>query len=125
MSWNILVVDDDRGMRFLMRISLERKGFQVTEAPDGRAAVDQVLDLQPDLILMDVMMPHMDGLTACQIIRNIEGVAHIPIIMMSALTTGRDIQKGLDAGANLYLTKPVSPLTLVETVNQVLEDLHH
>ena len=125
MSWNILVVDDDRGMRFLLRISLERKGFQVSEAPDGQAAVDQVLVLQPDLILMDVMMPHMDGLTACQTIRNIEGVAHIPIIMMSALTTGRDIQKGLDAGANLYLTKPVSPLTLVETVNQVLEGLHH
>ncbi|MAT96863.1 MAG: two-component system response regulator [Anaerolineaceae bacterium] len=125
MSWKILVVDDDRGMRLLLRVSLERKGFQVTEAPDGRAAVDQVLVSPPDLVLMDVMMPRMDGLTACRIIRNTESVAYIPIIMLSALTADEDKQKGLDAGANLYLTKPVSPLTLVETVDQVLEDSNH
>lgn len=125
MSWEILVVDDDRGMRLLLRVSLERKGFQVTQAPDGQAAVDQVLVSPPDLILMDVMMPRMDGLTACRIIRNTERVAHIPIIILSALTTSEDKQKGLDVGVNLYLTKPVSPLTLVETVNQVLVDVNH
>ncbi|MBK8903094.1 MAG: response regulator [Anaerolineaceae bacterium] len=125
MTWKILAVDDDRGMRFLLRVALERKGFQVTEAPDGQAAVDQVLATLPDLVLMDVMMPRMDGFTACQIIRNTESTAHIPIIMLSALTAGEDKQKGLDAGANLYLTKPVSPLTLVETVSQVLEDANH
>ena len=123
MGRNILVVDDDRGLRLLLRVALERKGFRVTEAPDGQAAVDQVLVLSPDLILMDVMMPRMDGLTACQVIRNTESVEDIPIIMLSALTADEDIQKGLDAGANLYLTKPVSPITLVETLNQVLEDL--
>ena len=125
MTWKILAVDDDRGMRLLLRVALERKGFQVTEAPDGQAAVDQVLASPPDLVLMDVMMPQMDGLTACRIIRNTESIAHIPIIMLSALTAGEDKQKGLDAGANLYLTKPVSPLTLVETVSQVLEDADH
>jgi DNA-binding response OmpR family regulator len=124
MSRKILVVDDDRGMRLLLRVALERKGFQVTEAPDGQAAVDQVLALPPDLILMDVMMPQMDGLTACRVIRNTERAAHIPIIMLSALTSDEDKQKGLDAGAILYLTKPVSPLTLVETVNQILEDVN-
>lgn len=124
MSWEILVVDDDRGMRFLLRVALERKGFRVTEAPDGQVAVDKVFASPPDLVLMDVMMPQMDGLTACQIIRNTESVANIPIVMLSALTSAEDKQKGLNAGANLYLTKPVSPLTLVEIVNQVLEDIN-
>lgn len=124
MTWKILAVDDDKGMRILLRATLERKGFQVVEASNGEAAVEQVFASPPDLILMDVMMPRMDGFTACQIIRNTESTAHIPVILLSALSSGQHKDKGLESGANLYLTKPVPPSILVETVNGVLRDTY-
>lgn len=124
MTWKILTVDDDKGMRALLRATLERKGFQVAEASDGEAAVKQVLASPPDLILMDVMMPRMDGFTACQIIRSTKSTAHIPVILLSALSSGQHKAKGLEAGANLYLTKPVPPSILVETVNGILRDAY-
>lgn len=124
MTWKILTVDDDKGMRILLRATLERKGFQVVEASDGEAAVEQVFTSPPDLILMDVMMPRMDGFTACQIIRSTESTAHIPVILLSALSSGQHKAKGLEAGANLYLTKPVPPSILVETVNGILRDAY-
>jgi DNA-binding response OmpR family regulator len=122
MAWKILAVDDDKGMRILLRAALERKGFQVVEASDGEAAVKQAFTSPPDLILMDVMMPKMDGFTACQIIRNTESTAHIPIILLSALSSGQHKEKGLESGANLYLTKPVPSAILVETVIGILRD---
>lgn len=122
MTWKILAVDDDQEMRYLLRATLERKGFQVTEASDGKIAVEQVLASPPDLILLDVMMPRMDGFTACQIIRDTESTAHIPIIMLSALSSGQHKEKGLACGANLYLTKPVPPSLLLETINGILKD---
>ena len=124
MTWKILAVDDDRGMRILLRATLERKGFQVVEAADGEAAVAQVLATPPDLILMDVMMPRMDGFTACQIIRGNESTAHIPVILLSAMNSDQHKVKGLESGASLYLTKPVPPSVLVETVNGVLQDAY-
>jgi len=124
MSWKILAVDDDKGMRILLRATLERKGFQVVEASDGEAALEQVLTSPPDLILMDVMMPRMDGVTACQIIRNTDSTSHIPIILLSALSSSQHKEKGLESGANLYLTKPVPPSILIETVNGILRDAH-
>jgi CheY-like chemotaxis protein len=124
MTWKILAVDDDKGMRILLRATLERKGFQVVEASDGEAAVEQVFASPPDLILMDVMMPRMDGFTACQIIRSTESTAHIPIILLSAMISSEYKEKGLQSGANLYLTKPVPPSILVETVNGVLQDAY-
>lgn len=124
MTWTILAVDDDKGMRFLLRATLERKGFQVVEAPDGKAAVEQVFASPPDLILMDVMMPRMDGFTACQIIRSAESSAHIPVILLSALSSVQHKKKGLESGANLYLTKPVLPSVLLETVNGILQDTY-
>jgi DNA-binding response OmpR family regulator len=124
MTWKILTVDDDKGMRTLLRATLERKGFQVVEASDGEAAVEQVFNSPPDLILMDVMMPRMDGFTACQIIRSTKSTAHIPVILLSALSSGQHKARGLEAGANLYLTKPVPPSILVETVNGILRDAY-
>jgi DNA-binding response OmpR family regulator len=122
MSRKILAVDDDKGMRILLRATLERKGFQVEEASDGEAAVEQAFSSLPDLILMDVMMPRMDGFTACQIIRNSASTAHIPVILLSALSSGQHKEKGLESGANLYLTKPIPPSMLIETVNGILQD---
>ena len=122
MTWKILAVDDDKGMRTLLRVTLERNGFQVAEAPDGEAAVEQVLASPPDLILMDVMMPRMDGFTACQIIHGTANTAHIPIILLSAMISDEHKEKGLASGANLYLTKPVSPSVLLETVNEILQE---
>ena len=122
MAWKILAVDDDKGMRILLRATLERKGFQVVEASNGEAAVEQVFASPPDL--MDVMMPRMDGFTACQIIRNTKSTAHIPVILLSALSSGQHKDKGLESGANLYLTKPVPPSILVETVKGVLRDTY-
>ncbi len=122
MTWKILTVDDDKGMRMLLRATLERKGFQVVEASDGEAAVEQAVESPPDLILMDVMMPRMDGFTACQIIRKNENTSHIPVILLSALSSGQYKERGLQSGASLYLMKPVPPSILVETVNGILRE---
>lgn len=125
MSWRILTVDDDRAMRHLLRVAFQAKGFEVSEAPDGKAAVEHALDSRPHLILMDVMMPRMDGFTACQLLRRTDSTAHIPIILLSALTSAEDKKKGLESGANLYLTKPMARSALIQTVFEILKDSHN
>lgn len=125
MSHEILIVDDDKELRFLLRAILSKKGFKVTEAADGKAAVDHTMASPPDLILMDIMMPIMDGITACQIIRNKESSAHIPIILLSALSIDKQKEKGAGSGANFYLTKPVPSSVLIETIDQALTGADH
>lgn len=120
MSQEILIVDDDRELRFLVRMILTRKGFEVTEASDGKDAVDRVMTSPPDLILMDIMMPVMDGIAACQIIRSTKSTANIPIILLSALSAAKQKELGAGGKADFYLTKPVHHSILIETINQAL-----
>ena len=117
---SVLIVDDEPMARTLLRLMLVRAGFHVAEAEDGFDAIDKVRKSQPDVVLLDVMMPGMDGFTVCETLRNEPATAGIPIIMLSAKTDLDSINKGLRAGATVYLTKPISPEELTQHVKEAL-----
>ena len=120
MSQSVLIVDDEPMARTLLRLMLVRAGFEVTEAENGFDALEKVEGNVPDLILLDVMMPGMDGFTVCQTVRARGETAELPIIMLSAKTDIDSINKGLLAGATKYLTKPISPEELTRQVKDAL-----
>src|SRR5256885_4835132 len=117
MSRKILVVDDDRKTVDLLRLYLEKDGYQVLTAHDGRQALDLTRQRRPDLIVLDLMLPNVDGLDVCRILR---AESKVPIIMLTARTTEDDKLLGLDLGADDYVTKPFSPRELVARVRTVL-----
>jgi DNA-binding response OmpR family regulator len=99
----VLLIDDDPGLLTLLRLGLERDGFAVHTAPNGKEGIRAAYEHHPDVIILDIMMDGMDGWTTCQRLRQ---VCDTPIIMLTALTSGSDIVKGLSLGADDYLTKP-------------------
>ena len=113
----ILVVDDEERMVRFIRLNLEQDGFRVTEAYRGSQAVDKLRSALPDLVLLDVMMPDMDGFEVLRIIREISS---IPVIMLTAKGEEDDRVRGLELGADDYVTKPFSPRELVSRVRAVL-----
>jgi DNA-binding response OmpR family regulator len=117
MPLTALVVDDDPKTVALIALYLEREGFQVLSAYDGRRALDLARQQRPDLILLDLMLPHIDGLDITRIIR---GESRVPLIMLTARTTEHDKLLGLDLGADDYVTKPFSPRELMARVRAVL-----
>lgn len=100
---------------------LVRAGFNVFEAEDGFDALEKVRKNQPDVILLDVMMPGMDGFAVCEALRGEASTAALPVIMLSAKTDLESMNKGLRVGATKYLTKPISPEELTKQVREVLE----
>ena len=117
MNRKILVVDDDPKTVDLLRLYLERDGYQVLVAYDGRQALDLARRRRPDLLLLDLMLPAVDGLDVCRILR---AESRTPIIMLTARTTEDDKLLGLDLGADDYITKPFSPREVVARVRVVL-----
>ena len=103
----ILVVDEDPSIRDVLVQKLEALGYRTAEARNGREALDHVARTPPDLILLDVMMPVMDGFQACHILKDDEDTRLIPIIIMTALHAVEDRIKGAEVGADDFLTKPV------------------
>lgn len=120
MSQSVLVVDDEPTARSMLRLILVRAGFEVLEAKDGYEALEQVKRDIPDLMLLDIMMPGMDGFTVCETLREQERTADLPIIMLSARADPESINTGLRVGATKYLTKPVTPDELTRHVREVL-----
>jgi len=116
----ILVCDDDANIRNIMDFSLEAEGFQVVEAPDGDAALRLAVTEQPDLVLLDVMMPGNDGLTVCRHLKENPATKHIPVLLLTARSSKADREAGLAAGADDYITKPFSPQRLVDKVTELL-----
>lgn len=121
LTQSVLIVDDEPMARTLLRLMLVRAGFNVSEAEDGFDALEKVQSSQPDIILLDVMMPGMDGFSVCEELRQREETSNLPIIMLSAKTDLDSINKGLRVGATKYLTKPISPEDLTRHVNDVLD----
>jgi len=113
----ILVAEDDPKQAELIRRYLEREGHQAVVVHDGRAAIDEARRRTPDLLVLDVMMPKVDGLDVCRVLR---ADGNIPIIMLTARATQDDLLLGLDLGADDYLTKPYNPRELVARVRTVL-----
>ncbi len=116
-KFRILVVDDERRMVGFIRLNLEQDGFEVIEAFNGSEALNRLRDSLPDLILLDVMMPDIDGFDVLRMMREI---SQVPIIMLTAKGEEDDKVKGLELGADDYVTKPFSPRELVSRVKAVL-----
>jgi two-component system KDP operon response regulator KdpE len=114
---HILVVDDEERMVRFIRLNLEHDGFQVSEAYNGNQALDRMRTKLPDLILLDVMLPDIDGFEVLQTIREI---SNVPVIMLTAKGEEEDRVRGLETGADDYITKPFSPRELVSRVRAVL-----
>jgi DNA-binding response OmpR family regulator len=113
----ILVVDDEERMVRFIRLNLEHDGFKVTEAYTGTEAIDKLRSSLPDLILLDVMMPDLDGF---EVLRMIREISSVPVIMLTAKGEEDDRVRGLELGADDYVTKPFSPRELVSRVRAVL-----
>ncbi len=113
----ILVVDDEERMVRFIRLNLEHDGFDVNEAYNGTQAIEKVRDTLPDLVLLDVMLPDIDGFEVLQLIREVNDV---PVIMLTAKGEEEDRVRGLELGADDYVTKPFSPRELVSRVRAVL-----
>jgi len=117
---NILIVDDDKSARFSLHGILERSGYNITEATNGLEALNRCLSFMPDLILMDAMMPEMDGFTACQKILEIESPRKPHILIVTALNQESSIEKAFSAGASDFIPKPVNLMVLRKRVERLL-----
>lgn len=121
MPWSVLVVDDEPLTRNLLRLMLEPAGYQVWGAADGFEALEKIKELHPDIMILDLMMPMMDGLSVCRQIRNDEVGRQLPIIMLSGKAHQEAVQEGLAAGATRYLAKPMSRTSLLQELKELLE----
>jgi adenylate cyclase len=116
----ILVVDDNEMNRDIIVTRLEANGYKTLQAADGQEALAAVTQHHPDLVLLDVMMPNIDGLEACRQLKDNAGLAFTPVILVTAKAATQDVVAGLDAGADEYLTKPIDQSALVARVRSVL-----
>lgn len=113
----ILLADDEADILEIISYNLERDGYKVHTARDGNEALDKARALQPDVVVLDIMMPYKTGTEVCQILRKTPGFEHTVIIMLTALSDEGNQIQGLDGGADDYVTKPVSPKVLVSRIN--------
>jgi DNA-binding response OmpR family regulator len=113
----ILVVDDEAYIVHILEFTLGMEGFEVITAFDGEEAILKAERDTPDLIVLDIMMPKLDGYETCRRLKNIDTTRHIPVILLSAKGRSMDQKVGIDAGADEYITKPFSPRKLVERIS--------
>jgi two-component system alkaline phosphatase synthesis response regulator PhoP len=117
---NILIVDDEEPIRELIKYNVEKEGFTSFTADNGINAINSARLNLPDIIILDLMMPDMNGLDVCRVLKNDRETSQIPIIMVTAKTEESDIVSGLELGADDYITKPFSPKVLIARINSVL-----
>ena len=117
MSQTVLIVEDDEKIVHLLRLYLEREGFAVSSAADGAAGVEAVSRLRPDLVILDLMLPRLDGIEVC---RKIRASSEVPVLMLTARVDEVDRLLGLSIGADDYVTKPFSPREVVARVRTIL-----
>jgi len=121
MKQKLLVVDDEKDILTLLEYNLEKAGFKVISAQDGPEAIDVAKKEKPDLIILDIMLPSMEGTEVCRILKREEATSRVPIIMLTA--KGEEVDKivGFELGADDYITKPFSPRELILRVMAVLK----
>ena len=123
---DILVVDDDAHIREVICFALRRAGFEVTQAADGEAALTRIERDQPDLVILDILMPEMDGFDVCRAVRGGRSAsANVPILFLSSKDAEVDRIVGLELGADDYITKPFSPRELVARVKTHFRRMHN
>lgn len=116
----ILIADDDHNLRLLVHTTLEDPRYEILEAENGSEALCTIRDQHPDLVLLDWMMPGMSGIEVLQAMNEAPALAAIPVVMLTARAQAADRQRAVELGAAAYLTKPFSPLELMEMVNTML-----
>jgi DNA-binding response OmpR family regulator len=116
----VLVADDDPDIRSLVTLRLEKSGYEVVAAGDGEQALAAALERAPDLALLDVMMPKLDGYEVTERLRQEEATRHLPVILLTARVQETDIARGVEAGADDYVKKPFSTSELRDRVQAVL-----
>jgi len=119
----VLVIDDEAPIRLLCRVNLEAEGMSVLEARDGPSGLEAAVSGKPDVILLDVMMPGLDGWGVAEALLESEETATIPIVFLTARAEFRDRARGLDIGGVDYITKPFNPVELAPLVRGLLERL--
>jgi len=117
---SVLVIDDEAPIRLLCRVNLEAEGMDVLEAADGPTGLEQAREKAPDVVLLDVMMPGLDGWQVAEQLLQDERTSDIPIIFLTARAEFRDRARGLDIGGVDYVTKPFNPLELAPLVRELL-----
>ena len=116
----VLIVEDEEHLLELESLMLTTNGYEVKGALDGPSALELVASMKPDLILLDIMLPVMDGYEVCRQIKAKDATRHIPVVMLSAKKSKEDIVKGEQAGADWYLTKPFKSVMVIETIKRLL-----
>jgi DNA-binding response OmpR family regulator len=124
MTKKILVCDDEPYILMALTDAVEMEGYECVTAINGKEALQKARETLPDLIMLDIMMPFMDGFEVCRELKADAATRDIPVIMLTAKSQQVDIQKGKDAGADDYITKPFRPSTLRKKFNEVLDARH-
>lgn len=117
---SILVIEDEDAIQELVRYNLEQEGYKITGVASGEEGLEAARESLPDLIVLDLMLPGIDGLEVCRLLKNNSKTTHIPIVMLTAKGEESDIVTGLELGADDYITKPFSPRVLIARIRAVL-----
>ncbi len=123
MPKKILAVDDERHIVRLVEVNLQRAGYEVVTAFDGREALEKVKSENPDLVVLDVMMPYMDGFEVLKHLKADPATAEIPVILLTAKAQDADVFRGWQSGVDCYLTKPFNPMELLTFVKRIFDSL--
>ncbi len=116
----ILIVEDEESLLRLESILLTSKGYDVKGVPNGQAALEAIASQKPDLILLDIMLPEIDGFEVCRRIKTAKDTSHIPVIMLTAKKCQDDFSRGQEVGADWYITKPFKSSMVIETIQRFL-----
>jgi two-component system phosphate regulon response regulator PhoB len=116
----VLIVEDEAALMTMLRYNLEKQGFRVEEAGDGEEALTRINELKPDMVLLDWMLPHLSGIEVCRQIRRRPATRELPVIMITARSEDQDAVRGLNTGADDYVTKPFSTEALVARMRALM-----
>lgn len=119
MARKILTCDDEKNIVRLIQVNLERQGYEVVTAYNGRECLEKVDSEKPDLILLDLMMPEMSGFEVLEALKGNPATAKIPVIMLTARTQDKDVLRGWQGGVECYLTKPFNPIELITFIKRI------
>ena len=122
MGKKIFIADDESGFVSTLKSRLEFEGFEVTTAPDGKSTLERIPEEEPDLILLDIMMPEMNGYQVCRELKEDPDLSSIPILMLTAKSQESDKFWGMEAGADAYVTKPFDMDELIKEVRALLDE---
>lgn len=116
----ILVVEDEESLLMLERILLSSKGYSVTGVMDGKSAIEEIAANRPDLVILDIMLPEMDGFEVCRQIKDNPETNAIPVVMLTAKKSNQDVTRGMQVGADAYITKPFKSAKVIEVIEGLI-----